>query len=171
MKHFFLLFLTVFSNITYADIYDEFEIYQKIVFDKKIFLVGQNNSIWEIYCFDFRSQTWSEWWNSIEVKVQEELIWYNNRWQLGDTIAVEKKNFDETITENIHKKDLNNYFSYPYLLKNLCSNKLALARPISFEAFIDQLMNYGKEQFNQGYDSGYSSGYRNGYSNGTYSRK
>ncbi|MFA6119064.1 MAG: hypothetical protein WC688_04020 [Parachlamydiales bacterium] len=176
MKHFclsVLLFLVIFSGKTEATLSNElenkFEIQQKIILKNSLFIVGQDNSMWEVFCFDLRSQTWSEWWNNIEVKIQGEFIWDNNCWQVGDQLGIEKNNFGEINVETLNEKDRDKYYAYPYLLINTNSNKIAFARPVSFEALINTLLAYGQKQYQEGYDDGYNQGYHFGHSVGYYS--
>lgn len=161
------LAFVAFFNEGKASNLGEFKIQQKIQWDKNFYVVTSDNAIWEIFWFELRSQTWTEWWHNVPVRVSDELIWDEKCWLVGDGVNIENNDIGDLIADSFEEKDKIKYRCYPFLLKNSNSNKTAFIRPVAFEALVKKLLIFADEQYSKGYNSGYSTGYSTG-SNSSY---
>lgn len=160
------LIISGFSNMIEASDSNHLKIKQKIYFNNNLIIVAEDNSIWELFCFDLRSQTWSEWWNNVKITIKNEFNFDEKCWQVGDLLNWDKNDVGDSIAENFKEADKIKYHNFPFLIINQSANKIAFARQLSFEALIQKLICFADDQYKEGYNSGYSWGHLNGYNEG-----
>jgi len=172
MKKLFVIssvLLSLFFSNAHADMeisYEQNQLQHYVAFGDSFIIVLDDNSIWEIFCFKPRSQTWSEWWNGVKVQMDEEFLWKVDDWLANDKIVVRDNYLDEEVFDQLKEYDKKRLRYYGYLLENVSAHKIAFARPIAFNEFTDLFIKYSEDQYSLGHSDGYSSGHSDGYSAG-----
>ncbi|NGX34258.1 MAG: hypothetical protein K1060chlam1_00609 [Candidatus Anoxychlamydiales bacterium] len=171
MKKLFLV-LTIFSTVVFSKakadepVFDRFYMQHYVSFGNTFVVMLDDNSMWELFCFKPRSQTWSEWWNSVKINVDENFLWKEGDWMIEDQIIIGENNLNRALMGKLKDDDQTRLRSFHYVIENLNAEKVAFARPISFAEFTNLFIEYSNYQYDQGYSVGSSSGYLNGYNVG-----
>ena len=156
------------SKVNAIDGYpDKLRIHQTITIPNAFIIILEDHSIWKLFCYNLRSQSWSEWWNSVKIDVPFEFKWQANEWRFDDSIEITNNSFDYVILSALNDGDISRLRTYyHYVLVNESANKIAFARHLSFAEFTDIFLEYAEQRYNEGYSLGYSLGYSSGYTAG-----
>ncbi|HEU65015.1 MAG TPA: hypothetical protein ENH96_06500 [Chlamydiae bacterium] len=171
MKKLFVV-LTIFSAIFFSKakadqpVFDKFYMQHYVSFGNTFVVMLDDNSMWELFCFKPRSQTWSEWWNSVKIEVDENFLWKEGDWMIQDQIVIGENNLDRALFGKLKDEDEKRLRCFDYVIENLSGNKVAFARPISFAEFTNLFIDYSNYQYDLGLEDGFSDGYLSGYSSG-----
>jgi len=162
------IFSTIFFSKTKADepVFEKFYLQHYVSFGNTFILMLDDNSMWELFCFKPRSQTWSEWWNSVKIEVDENFLWKEGDLMVQDRIIIGENNLDRALYGKLKEEDEKRLHYFDYVIENLSGNKVAFARPISFAEFTNLFIDYSNYQYDQGYSSGHATGYLDGYDSG-----
>lgn len=169
MRSFFLCLILAFSfiaNKAFAADVQELKIDQKIFYHNNLFVVADDKTIWELFIFDLRLQTWSEWWNNVKVTINDEYRFDEKCWMVGDVIKLDDNEIGDAIAANLKEEDRLKYHNFAYVIKNVNSNKKAFARPLSIGAMAEKILIFANNEYQKGYDSGYNKGYNKGSDEG-----
>lgn len=133
------------------------------------FLLLPDQSIWKVYLMENHEQSWSEWWNGIEVDQPDEMFVSNmDFWRSGDAIKIYHSQVDDSQLKQKYGVKKPNYEIV--LIENKTRSKIAYAGSVSFQDFFDTFLLYSREEYSRGYsdghDDGYSWGYDAGYTSG-----
>ena len=172
MKKLFVIssiLLSIFFSNAHADIeinHEQNKLQHYVSFGDSFIITLDDNSIWEVFCFKPRSQTWSEWWNGVKVQMDEEFLWKIDDWLANDKIVVRENYLDEEVFEQLKEYDKKRLRYYGYVLENASAHKIAFARPIAFNEFTDLFIQYSEERYSDGHSDGYYKGKNDGYNEG-----
>ncbi|NGX63667.1 MAG: hypothetical protein KR126chlam6_01080 [Candidatus Anoxychlamydiales bacterium] len=172
MKKLFVIssiLLSIFFSNVHADVeinYEQNKLQHYVSFGDSFIIVLDDKSIWEIFNFKPRSQTWSEWWNGVKVQMDDEFLWKVDDWLTNDKIVVRENYLDEEIFEQLKEYDKKRLRYYGYVLENTSAHKIAFARPIVFQEFTDLFIKYSEDRYSDGHSDGYNEGYCEGKSVG-----
>lgn len=165
MKH-FKLFIFVFIISTKALFSQDLAIKYITPLRNNLIIFLEDNSIWEIFDFDYRFRTWTEWWNGVELRKDANFIWNDTHWLINDYVAFQDKDDVIFCLDALTNNDMQKYNQSQYVLINQDSFKQAFARQINLEFLIEEMHLYAIEQYESGYTDGHISGYSDGYSDG-----
>ncbi|MBN2478829.1 MAG: hypothetical protein JXA94_01235 [Parachlamydiales bacterium] len=167
MKYFkFFIFLLIFSSISLFSNENPIAIKSTVRIKNTYALILEDDSIWVLFNFCYRAQTWSEWWHSIDVIKDEKYSWRKDQWYVNDLVTIENKNNYPFCLDSLSENSKIAFDHYQFHINNLNSQKCAFARPISLENLLKELHNYAIEQYNLGYSNGHYDGHSRGYSKG-----
>lgn len=172
MKNIFIvltLILSIFTNKAQAADFNGTKIHQKIEVQDELYLICDDRTVWELFLFDVREQTWSEWWNNQKVIIKDEFNFDEKSWQVGDFVTISNNQFSDTIAKDFSDADKIKYKSFTKIVKNLHSNKIAFAKGYTFDEFINKIINYANDQYDYGYGRGVKCGYKKGFEDGNIS--
>jgi hypothetical protein len=167
-----IIILNVFFNHL-IDCYELKSLSQKIILsNEKAYAMLSDDTLWEVYTFNVRQRTWSEWWNGIKLDVPEDFITDLSSWKEGcDIILNDSKEFLKGDLISLSK--VGSELQYcKFVFINCATNEIVFARNMQLGNFIRNFYQDIKSiSYSEGYASGYNIGYLDGQLNPRYVAK
>ena len=157
-KIIFIFLLSTFKISYTQNVLDQYLIKQYFQFSNFNVIVLNDNSIWQLFEINIRKQSWSEWWNKEEIKVDPKFIWKNTDWKQNSKIYFSENIYIDEISKKIQKKDIKNFYLYEFAIENIDSNKIAFVK--NFETL--ELLNFLNKLLEEKYKEGYKDGFEQG---------
>ena len=151
MKKALILLTILFLNVANGEgLSEESKVLQTVPMGASFAVILEDNSIWELFAFKLRPQTWSEWLHREKPNVAKNYVWTSDEWQISDDIQIETNDFDKLMASNFDEISRGNFQNFSYILTNFSSDKIAFAKSITLEKLIDMLLDYSDEMYRRG---------------------